>query len=266
MINGFDSDSDLEDEGHFSRIEKSIESIFVENDLELIVCRTNYMSFCDPRIRKLSFAALVISPALILGRLFSSFFLPSSYRFDEFYRDGSHLLLDHLISTESMQTIHESSHLNRPEKTAVVSNWSATYSTLRVCFNTTGYQEDTGSIMNCSRCEKCVRTMTTLEILGQLDKYTCFSKKPGHLDVWKCYYGDKGDRIHGREVMSLAWKAGRWGIWIDYCIAISVSLITKAPRSLMRGVHLFLEERSEVYAINIRRLFPRLRSRAYWIR
>lgn len=266
MINGFDADSDIENEGHFSRIQKPIERMMVSHNLELIVCRTNYMSFSDPNILKLSFGAMVVAPALVLGRLFSCFFVPSSYRFDEFFRDGSHLLLDHLISTESMETIHDSSHLNRPEKTAIVSNWSATHSTLRVCFNKTGYREDTGSLMNCSRCEKCIRTMKTLEILGRLDRYATFSRIPSHLDVWMCYFGSKGARIHAREVMSQAWKAGKLDVWIDYCIAIAVSFVTKGPRELIQRVHLFLEERSEFYAVHVRRLLPGLRRRARWIR
>jgi len=266
MINGFDADSDIENKGHFSRIESLLKPVIASHDVELIVCRSNYMSFSDPRILKSSFAAMVTAPALVLGRLFSCFFVPSSYRFDEFFRDGSHLLLDHLISTESMETIHDSAHLNRPEKTAIISNWSATHSTLRVCFNTTGYREETDSILNCGRCEKCIRTMKTLEMLGSLGKYTTFNRPAGHLDVWKSDYGSRGSRIHAQEVMSQAWKAGRLDVWIDYCIAIAVSLVVKWPRELIRRIHLFLEERSEFYAEYVRRLFPRLRRRARWIR
>lgn len=266
MINGFDADSDVEDEGHFSRIRKSMASTIARHDIELIVCRTNYMAFSDPNILKLSFGAMVTSPALVLGRLLSCFFIPSSYRFTEFFRDGSHLLLDHLISTETMETIHDSSHLARPQKTAVIANWSATHTALRVCFNATGYREGTGAIQNCGRCEKCIRTMKTLEILGALGKYTTFPGTAGPPDVWLCDYGSRGSRLHAREVMSLAWKAGRRGIWVDYCIAIAVSLCLKLPRGLLRRGHLFLEERSEFYAVHIRRLWPRLRRRARWIR
>ncbi len=266
MINGFDADSDLENNGHFATIHRSIEPMAVSQGVELIVCRTNYMSFSDPNILKQSFAAMVTAPALILGRLFSCFYVPSSYRFDEFFRDGSHLLLDHLISTESMQTVHDSSHLRRPEKTAIISNWAATHTTLRVCFNTTGYREDSGSIMNCSRCEKCIRTMKTLQLFGKLGQYTTFSRTPGHLDVWLCDYGSAGARIHAREIMSQAWKAHQLGMWIDYCIAITVSFVIKVPRGLAQRLHLFLEERSEWYAEHVRKLFPRLRRRAHWIR
>jgi len=266
MINGFDADSDIENKGHFPEIQRSIEPMMASHDLELIVCQTNYMSFSDPNILKQTFGAMVTVPALVLGRLFSGFFVPASYRFDEFFRDGSHLMLDHLISTESMQTIHDSSHMSRPEKTAAVSNWKATYPMLRVCFNKTGYQQDTASVVNCGRCEKCIRTMKTLEILGKLEKYTTFTRTPGRVNVWTCYYESRGARIHAREIMSLAWQAGRWGIWLDYCIAIVVSSITRIPRELLQRIHLLLEERSEFYAVNIRRLLPRLRRRARWIR
>jgi hypothetical protein len=47
---------------------------------------------------------------------------------------------------------------------------------------------------------------------------------------------------------------------------MAVSFVIKIPKSLLRRVHLFLEERSELYAVQIRRLYPRLRRRAYWIR
>jgi len=266
MINGFDADSDVENAGHFSRIQKSIEPMLEDLGLHLVVCRTNYMSFSDPNILKQSFGAMVTAPALVLGRLFSCFFVPASYRFDEFCRDGSHLMIDHLLSTESMETVHDSSHLIRPEKTATISNWSATHATLRVCFNATGYREDTKSIVNCGRCEKCIRTMKTLEMSGSLEKYTTFSRTPSHLDVWMCYFGSKGARLHAREIMSQAWKARRMDIWLDYCIAIAISLAIKLPRDFIQRLHLILEERSESYAEGVRRVLPRLRRRAHWIR
>ena len=266
MINGFDADSDIDDEGHFSRIQSSFEPMLADLGVELVLCRTNFMSFSDPRILKQSFGAMVTAPALVLGRMFSCFFVPASYRFDDFFRDGSHLMIDHLLSTESMETVHDSSHLRRPEKTAIVSNWSASYSTLRVCSNATRYQEETGLILNCSRCEKCIRTMKTLEICGNLESYRTFSRKPSHLNVWLCFYGHKGARLHARQIMRQAWRSKRLGIWFDYCVAIALSMVIRIPRDILQRLHLLLEERFESYAAGIRRLVPGLRRRAYWIK
>jgi hypothetical protein len=99
-----------------------------------------------------------------------------------------------------------------------------------------------------------------------LERYSTFSREPGHLDVWSCYYGNKGARLHAREILRQAWKERRLGIWLDYCIAIAVSLAIKIPRTLLQRLHLALEGRSESYAVGIRRLMPRLRRRARWIR
>ena len=266
MINGFDCDSDLDNTGSFARIQQAYEPMMKRLGVDLVVCRTNYMAFSDPRILKHSFGAMVTSPALILERLFSCFFIASSYRFDDFLRDGSHLLLDHLIATESMETVHDSSHLRRPEKTKVISQWSETYSTLRVCFNNTGFREETQSIENCGICEKCIRTMATLDLCGALDRYTVFPKALRHLDTWRCYYGTKGSRAHPQEVISEAWKLRRFDVLIDFSLAVVISMVIRVPRELIRRVHLHLEERSETYATLIRRLLPRLRRRARWIR
>ena len=105
-----------------------------------------------------------------------------------------------------------------------------------------------------------------LEIFRKLDSYTTFPKTPNHLDVWLCNYAYKGSRIYAKEIISQAWKAGKLGICIDFCIAIALSFVLAIPRKLARQVHLFLEERSEFYAVHVRRLVPHLRRRVQWIR
>ena len=240
MINGFDCDSDLDNSGNFFRIEQAMQPMMDRLGIQLVVCRTNFKAFTDLKILKQSFAAMVTAPALVLGGLFSAFYVPSSYRFDDFFRDGSHLMLDHLIATETMETIHESSHLKRTDKTKAISGWSETYSTLRVCFNATGYDEETNSIQNCCRCEKCIRTIKTLELYGGLEKYTAFPGRPSHLDVWLCHYGYKGASIFAKEIISEAFKARRFGIMIDYCIAVVLTGVIIVPKIILRQIHLFI--------------------------
>ncbi len=238
--------------------------MFFLRDFSAVWRNTN--AYSDPRILKQSFAAMVTSPALVLGGLFSTFFVPSSYRFDDFFRDGSHLMLDHLLATETMETIHESSHLKRTDKTRAISQWSETYSTLRVCFNKTEYNEETNSVQNCCRCEKCIRTMKTLELYGCLEKYKVFPRKPTHLDVWLCHYGYKGARIFVKEIISEAFKVRRFDILIDYCIAIIITFIFLVPRFFLRQIHLFVENHSDTYARFVRRIFPSLAQKPRWIK
>ena len=170
-------------------------------------------------------------------------------------------MIDHLIATETMETINDSSHLKRTDKTEAISRWNETYSTLRVCFNETGYDEKTNSIQNCCWCEKCIRTIKTLELYGGLEKYKAFPRRPSHLDVWKCKYGHKAIRIFAKEIISEAFKARRFGILIDFCIAIVSTYVFMVPRFILRQIHLFIENRSITYAKQVRRFFPRLRTK-----
>jgi len=259
MINGFDDDLDLDDSGRFANIEHAVQPMMDRIGTQLIVCKTNYMSFSDNRILKQSFAAMVTAPALVLGGRFSTFYIPASYRFDDFYRDGSHLLLDHLIATETMETIHEGSHVKRTEKTEVISTWGETYTTLRVCGSKTGYDKETNSIQNCCQCEKCIRTMKTLELYGELEQYKSFPRQLSHLDVWMCRYEYKGCRIFAYEIITEAFKARRFGIAIDYCIALFITAITVVPIAILRQIHLFIENRSSTYEKMLRRIYPGLR-------
>ena len=99
----------------------------------------------------------------------------------------------------------------------------------------------------------------TLEIQGKLGEYTVFPNKPSRFDVWKINYKFKGTRLHIREVMSMAWKAGRQDIWFDYCVAIATTYILKIPKFLLWHIHTFLKGRSEFYAVHIHRIFPNQR-------
>lgn len=269
MINGFDADTDSGGDGHFARIREATEPMMRELGVQLVVCRTNYRGFSDPDILKQSFSALLAAPALVLGRLLSVFMIPASYRFHDFLRDGSHLVMDHLLSTETMETVHDGSELMRPEKTAIVGDWKPAYSTLRVCFHATGTRvQDDGAIgiRNCGRCEKCIRTMKSLELCDRLDRFETFDRRPTHVDVWFSHYGSQGARLHGREILLQAWRARRFGTWFDYLVAIAISFVVKVPRDLLRRLHLFAEARSATYARGIRRVFPRLHRQARWIK
>jgi len=261
MINGFDEDVDLDDSGRFAKIEQAMQPMMDHTGTQFVVCRTNYMDFGDRTMLKQAFAVLVTAPALVLGRLFSAFYVPASYRFNDFYRDGSHLMLDHLIATETMETIHEGSHVKRTEKTRVISKWSETYTTLRVCGSENVYDEDTKSVLNCCRCEKCIRTMKALELYGELENYKSFPRKLSHLDVWKCWQDYKGTRIFTYEIISEAFKARRFDIVIDYCIAFVLTIVISLPKNVLRQIHLFIENRSSTYEKLVRRIYPGLRQK-----
>lgn len=261
-INGFDGDSDL-DGGGFGAVQGVYEPMMAELGVSLVVARTNLRQFTGAIVQKQSFAAFVTAPALALGRLFSRYYVPSSYKFTllGLFPDGSHPMLDHLLSTESMETIHDGAHLTRVDKTLAISRWPATFDRLRVCFGATGVQPGTNAIANCCTCEKCVRTMVTLDLAGALASYACFPKPLERRNIWNSDYRWPGSRIFADEIIEHANRVGRSDVVRDMRRAIfnSVSLHPRVGRIVRASFS--VEKRSKAYAALVappKRLLKRL--------
>lgn len=107
------------------------------------------------------------SVALLLAARFDRVMLPATHTYRDLMPLGSHPLLDPLWSTESLELVHEGAE-NRVVKLALLSEFEPAFSSLRAC-----WQEDTID-HNCGRCEKCLRTMAALRLLGRLEAAPTF--------------------------------------------------------------------------------------------
>ena len=113
-----------------------------------------------------------ISPRyLLLQGLFGKYLYASAYHHKDchFRETYDHAFSDpaavHLLSTETLRSISTGCQYTRVEKTAKVSDWTIAQRYLNVCTNA----EASGQ--NCSTCEKCCRTLLTLELLGGLERF-----------------------------------------------------------------------------------------------
>jgi hypothetical protein len=113
------------------------------------------------------------SVAHLLAPSFGRIYVPGSLSYDYPHPYGSHPLVDPLWSTDAVEIIYDGFDTNRIEKTAVVARNPVALRWLRVCND----RDDDG--YNCGRCEKCLRTMVSLELLGALP-YA--STLPDHID------------------------------------------------------------------------------------
>ena len=222
LINGFDPDADLDGSGSFAALERIYAEMAKELGLKLVVVRTNIREFVGLLVQKQAFGSFVTAPALVLGGLFARYYVPSSYKFTTLgmYPDGSHPMLDHLLATETMATIHDAGHLSRVEKTAAIADWPAVRDRLRVCFNATRVREADGVVENCCRCEKCLRTMTTLHVLEVLERFRCFPRQLERRAVRVLDYRHVGSRFFAEEIIALAAERGRPEIAADLRHAI----------------------------------------------
>jgi hypothetical protein len=125
----------------------------------LVVVQTNGRDFCNASglAMALYHGALLASVSLLLG--FGCNYVAASQTYDDLEPWGSHVLLDPLWSTESSEIIYDGCEARRIDKVRDVAQYPELLSLLRVCTS-----DDQGQ--NCGHCEKCLRTMAELRLVG----------------------------------------------------------------------------------------------------
>ena len=96
--------------------------------------------------------------------------IPSSYPYHDPKPWGSHWDLDPLWSSRRMAVEHADATFRRDGKVRAIADHSMVRRHLRVCLTT---KTPTG---NCSRCEKCIRTMIAFAMCGRLDACEAFDR------------------------------------------------------------------------------------------
>jgi hypothetical protein len=95
--------------------------------------------------------------ALALG--FPRTYVAASYAYSDLCPWGTHPLLDPLWSTAASEIVHDGAGATRAEKIARIGGRAGALESLRVCL---GNRQQ----YNCGTCEKCLRTMVALRLLG----------------------------------------------------------------------------------------------------
>ncbi len=111
--------------------------------------------------------AILISTALAAG--FRELIVPASNAYSDVFPWGSSPITDALLSNESTRIFHDGAFPRVQKVVAIVAS-GIDLSGLRVCNRHAEY--------NCGHCEKCLRTLVALEVLGATS-----SALPGPLDL-----------------------------------------------------------------------------------
>jgi hypothetical protein len=118
-----------------------------------------------------SYQSRTLSCPLLLQKLFSKYYFASGYSYhDTWIKETPDLTHTdpasvHLLSTETLECISSGAQFTRVEKTKLLAQSGIADKLLNVCNDTTAQGK------NCSICQKCCRTLITLELLGVIDKF-----------------------------------------------------------------------------------------------
>jgi hypothetical protein len=121
-----------------------------------------------PWLERLAHGALLASIVHLLGRRYREYIIPASSSYDRLYPWGSHPMCDPLLSASDLRVVHDGASFDRFERTELVARHDDALAMLQVC-GRNGYGQG-----NCSRCQKCLRTMCTLDILGARERAKSF--------------------------------------------------------------------------------------------
>lgn len=123
-----------------------------------------------------------------LQKLWNVYYYASSSPYSEFtlknndlYAPGRYELLTvFAFSTDTLRIYSEGATKNRLEKTHTIANNPISYKYLNVCM-LQGH--------NCGECEKCIRTMSMLDAVGRLRKYSSVFPVDKYYDNYDYYVG-----------------------------------------------------------------------------
>jgi hypothetical protein len=156
----------------FERVTASVSSVAQVLGKRSVTVATNLR---DSAWRATNWGAVGKGPALasialLLEPRYTTVLIPSSMAYSAGRIWGTHPLTDPLLSTTRLAIRNDGATQRRRLKTRTVVESDVAMQHLRVCWYG-------GSERNCGRCEKCLRTLTTLELIGRRDR--AFTFPPG---------------------------------------------------------------------------------------
>jgi len=198
--------------------------------LQLLTLRTNVVSFYQFRVNwNYSHGGPMVAPALIFGKLLSRYYISATNSYLETILLGTSPVTDHWLSTETLEVIHYGGSKNRAEKIIALGDWPAANQVLRVCAAPVKSIE----FDNCGRCNKCMRTIVTLEIVGVLDKFATFERPFRYLDFLRWGFLVIPLPKYGKQILKLACAYGRIDIALPMLLVIILGKIKKKGISLL---------------------------------
>ena len=162
----------------------------------------------DTRLETSNWFHLLHGPALIgiglmLEGRYARLLIASSNDYGFYSPIGSNYLTDPLLSTSGTRVLHDGAPFSRIQKVELVSESPIALENVHVCWRT--YSDD-----NCCACEKCLRTMVNLELLGRLEQSSAFPRRQiGPAQIARVHLSRRGLQRYWDHIRALAAARGR---------------------------------------------------------
>lgn len=161
------------EEREFQEHLNSVRAVAVEFNKRVIIVHTNVREILVRYTHwDFSHGAALAAVGLSLESEIFKCLIASTCSYDQLHPWGSHPLLDPLWFTATLQFLHDGCSARRVDKLQAIADNKVAMKNLRACDNW-------GSSGNCGQCEKCLRTMVGLHVIGRLQDCPAM---PHHID------------------------------------------------------------------------------------
>jgi hypothetical protein len=167
MMHGFDLD--LDRIHHRTVVDDYMGRIASELRRDLAVLQTTIRTFSDRYAWWGEMCGSTLGAAAqLLEGVAGRMLVASGSTYADFVPFGTTVLTDPLLSTEGMNIVVDGGAVPRIDKVFELARWDYARERLRVCWRMQN------ATLNCCRCNKCLRTMTSLWLAGALDRAPTF--------------------------------------------------------------------------------------------
>lgn len=159
------------DEALWTRVRSRLRDAAAQIGCTWVECSTNVREVVPEELVGwfMYYGAVLAGIGLGVQGLWNTVLFPAGLTYAEMYASGSHPLLDRLWSTESIRIVNDGAEATRVEKiVSRIAQSEVALEHLRVCWR------NPDGRYNCGLCEKCIRTMVSLQIAGVLDRCRSF--------------------------------------------------------------------------------------------
>ena len=174
-VTNFDAGGSGTSKTVFNKRASNIELYCQETTLDILKVETNFCTFLTGR--HISYHVFRnLSVPLFFQKLFCKYYYSSAYPYGQCRIAKSEeiakgdIAIIHLLSTENMEFISHGCQYTRDEKVLKISENPLSHKYLDVCTNG-DFVKNSRKMLNCSKCEKCLRTITSLNHNKKLHLY-----------------------------------------------------------------------------------------------
>lgn len=176
------------------QVSNAITQVAALAGLGVVEIETDVRAFLDPHVRwGAAHGAALAAVGHLLSGQFGKVYIGSSYSYADLFPWGSHPLFDPLWSDGAVEFVHDGCEATRVEKIGFIASHELALQHLRVCW------QNPGGAYNCGRCDKCLRTMISLEVSGSLSKCATFSEPLDPQRVAHMHIASQSERVFAMQ-------------------------------------------------------------------